>query len=78
MDNKILYGILLLRQEKNEKPAQPSKNGYPEKKAVTRLLLRVIMMIMFFVLSKMSYFQKNFLAYQYCNTTKLPAVSVKK
>jgi len=47
MDNKILYEILLLRHEKNEKPAQHSKNGYPEKEAVTRLILSVIMMIMF-------------------------------
>ena len=49
MDNKILYEILLLRHEKNEKPAQHSKNGYPEKEAVTRLILSVIMMIMFFL-----------------------------
>jgi len=65
MDKKIFHGILLLRLEKNEKPAQTSKNWFPEKEIITRLFLRVIMMIMFFILSQMSYFQKNFLAYQY-------------
>jgi hypothetical protein len=64
MDNKIFHGVLLLRHEKNEKPAQTSKNWFPVKETVTRLLLRVIM-IMVFILSQMSYFEKNFLAYQY-------------